>query len=84
MRKLRRTAIWILSTLAIMLPLQFLIPTVAQAATFTPLTLKNGWTGAPFGTASPAVASISGAPAPLSSAKPALAAPTAAASCRRE
>jgi len=43
-----------------MLPLQFLIPAVAQAATFTPLTLQHGWTGAPLGTSNPAVANISG------------------------
>lgn len=60
MRKLRRAAVGILSALAVTLPLQFLIPAVAQAATLTPLTLKNGWTGTSFGTASPAVANISG------------------------
>jgi hypothetical protein len=32
----------------------------AQLASFTPLTLKNGWTGAPFGTSNPAVSNISG------------------------
>jgi hypothetical protein len=61
MSKLRRIAVGVLSALAVMLPLQFLVPAVAQAATFTPLTLKNGWTGgAPFGAASPAVANVSG------------------------
>lgn len=60
MRKLRRAAVGILSALAVTLPLQFLIPAVAQAATLTPLTLKNGWTGTSFGTASPAVRAING------------------------
>jgi hypothetical protein len=31
-----------------------------SASSFTPLTLQNGWTGAPFGTSAPAVRTISG------------------------
>jgi hypothetical protein len=31
-----------------------------SATSFTPLTLQNGWTGAPFGTSAPAVRTISG------------------------
>jgi hypothetical protein len=51
------------------LPLGALGGTAAQAATsaapaltsgWTALTLKNGWTGAPFGTSAPAVHTISG------------------------
>jgi len=47
---------------AFMLPLQFLGGTTAAqaAATFTPLTLKNGWTAAPFGTSNAAVSTING------------------------
>ena len=33
---------------------------VAQAATPTPLTLKNGWTNAPFATSNAAVTNVSG------------------------
>jgi hypothetical protein len=36
------------------------LPAAAQAATFTPLTLQNGWTSSPFGTRPAAAANISG------------------------
>jgi hypothetical protein len=43
-----------------MIPLGLVGATAAQAATFTPLTLQNGWTNAPFGTSNAAVGTISG------------------------
>jgi hypothetical protein len=58
--RLRRIAIGAVCALGVMLPLGFLGATAAQAATFTPLTLQNGWTNAPFGTSNAAVGTISG------------------------
>jgi hypothetical protein len=46
--------------MGVLLPLQFLGATAAQAVTFTNLTLINGWTGGPFGTARARVAMIGG------------------------
>jgi hypothetical protein len=62
MRQLRQMAVWALGAIAVMLPLQFLGATAAQAqpASFTPLTLRNGWANAPFGTSKAAVTSIDG------------------------
>jgi hypothetical protein len=61
MRKLRTMALGALCATAVILPV---VGTAgAQAAevnSFTSLTLKNGWTGAPFGTSNPAVSNISG------------------------
>jgi hypothetical protein len=45
---------------ALALPVGFLGAAAAQAATFTPLTLQNGWTNAPYSTSVAEVASISG------------------------
>ena len=58
MRRLRQVAAGAVCAAAVMLPL--LGTGVAQAATPTPLTLKNGWTNAPFGTSNAAVVNISG------------------------
>jgi hypothetical protein len=62
MRQLRQKAVWAMGAIAIMLPLQFLGATAAQAqpASFTPLTLVNGWANAPFGTSNAAVTNIFG------------------------
>jgi hypothetical protein len=60
MRRLTRKAAAALCAIAVMLPLEFLGAAAAQAATFTPLTLQNGWTNAPFGTSSAEVAAVSG------------------------
>jgi hypothetical protein len=58
MKRLRQVATGALCAAAVMLP--FLGTGVAQAATPTPLTLKNGWTNAPFGTSNAAVVNVSG------------------------
>jgi hypothetical protein len=58
MKRLRQVASGALCAAAVMLP--FLGTGVAQAAAPTPLTLKNGWTNAPFGTSNAAVANVSG------------------------
>ena len=60
MKRLRRIAAGALCALGLMLPLGLAGATAAQAATFTPLTLHNGWTNAPFSTSKAAVATISG------------------------
>jgi hypothetical protein len=60
MKRLACKTVCALGALAVLLPLQFLGAAVAQAATFTPLTLKNGWTNAPFSTSPAEVAAISG------------------------
>jgi hypothetical protein len=57
-KRLRQIATGALCAAAVMLP--FLGTGVAQAATPTPLTLKNGWTNAPFGTSNAAVVNVSG------------------------
>jgi hypothetical protein len=59
-RTLRRAAVSAVCALGLTLPLGVLGATAAQAATFTPLTLQNGWTNAPFSTSKAAVANISG------------------------
>ena len=58
MKRLRQVATGALCAAAVLLP--FLGTGVAQAATPTPLTLKNGWTNAPFGTSNAAVVNVSG------------------------
>jgi hypothetical protein len=62
MRQLRQMAIWALGAIAVMLPLQFLGGSAAQAqlAPFIPLTLVNGWANAPFGTSNAAMTNING------------------------
>src|SRR5262245_42242723 len=60
MRKLRHIAVSVLCAMGVLLPLQFLGATAAQAVTFTDLTLINGWNGGPFGTAQPSAATIGG------------------------
>ena len=60
MKRLSRIAAGTLCALGLMLPLGLAGATAAQAATFTPLTLHNGWTNAPFSTSKAAVATISG------------------------
>ena len=60
MRKLRHILAGALCVAGALLPVQFLAATAAQATTFTGLTLINGWTGGPFGTAAPSVANIGG------------------------
>ena len=48
-------------TSAALIPLSFYgAPQPLAATTFTPLTLQNGWTNAPFGTGNAAVRTISG------------------------
>ena len=61
--RLRRIALGALGVAGLVLPIGLLGATVAQAAqpaTFTTLTLKNGWTNAPFGTSNAAVSAING------------------------
>jgi hypothetical protein len=59
-RRARRVAVGAVGAAALTLPL-FAGATAAQAVTsFNPLTLKNGWTNAPFGTSIAEVANISG------------------------
>src|SRR6516165_2614096 len=61
MRRLRLMAVGALCATAVILPVVGAAGAqAAQVASFTPLTLKNGWTGAPFGTSNPAVSNISG------------------------
>ena len=60
MRTMRRTLLRVLIALGILAPMVVVGATMAQAATFTPLTLLNGWTNAPFGTNKAAVANIAG------------------------
>ena len=60
MRRLRQAAICALSATAFALPLGSPGTASAQAVTGTPLTLVNGWTGGPFGTAAASVMSTSG------------------------
>ena len=60
MKRLRRIAVGALCALGLMLPLGLAGATAAQAATFTPLTLHNVWTNAPFSTSKAAVRTISG------------------------
>jgi hypothetical protein len=36
------------------------LPSAPSPSSYTPLTLKNGWSGAPFGTSNPEVRTISG------------------------
>ena len=60
MKTLGRKALCALCAIAFLLPLELLGTAVAQAATFTPLTLQNGWTNAPFSTSNAAVRTISG------------------------
>ncbi len=60
MKRLGQAAVCALSAIAFALPLGSSGTASAQAAALTPLTLVNGWTGAPFGTAQPAVLSTSG------------------------
>jgi hypothetical protein len=61
-KRRRQAAVCALSAVALALPLGFLGTAAAQAAavTVTPLTLVNGWTGAPFGTAPASVVINSG------------------------
>jgi hypothetical protein len=60
---------WAVSVAVVTLPMGVLGAATAQAATpappavtatWTPLTLQNGWTGSPFGTSAPAARTISG------------------------
>lgn len=61
MKRLRHIAVCALGAIAFILPLQFLGATAAQAtSSFTPLTLQNGWTNAPFSTSIAEVGTISG------------------------
>jgi len=60
MRRLRHIVVGALCAVGALLPVQFLGVTAAQAVTFTNLTLLNGWTGGPFGTGGPSVATIGG------------------------
>src|SRR5262249_50221955 len=57
-KRLRQIATGALCAAAVVLP--FLGTGVAQAAAPTPLTLKNGWTNAPFRTSNAAVRTING------------------------
>jgi hypothetical protein len=61
-KRRRRAVVCALSAVAFSLSLGPLATATAQAAaiTVTPLTLVNGWTGAPFGTAPPSVLITSG------------------------
>jgi hypothetical protein len=56
----RRLAVGALGAAALALPVGLLGAAAAQAATFTPLTLQNGWTNAPFSTSAAEVATVSG------------------------
>jgi hypothetical protein len=61
--RVRRIALGALGVAGLVLPVGLLGATVAQAAqpaAFTTLTLKNGWTDAPFSTSNAAVSTISG------------------------
>lgn len=60
MKRLRRLAAGAWCALGLMIPLGLAGATAAEAATFTPLTLQNGWTNAPFSTSNAAVHTISG------------------------
>jgi hypothetical protein len=60
MSRIRRLAVGALCAVGLALPVGLLGAAAAQAATFTPLTLQNGWTNAPFSTSAAEVATISG------------------------
>ena len=60
MKRLRQAAVCALGATAFALPLGSPGTATAQTVTATPLTLVNGWTGAPFGTAAPSVMITSG------------------------
>ena len=60
MKRLRQAVVCALGATAFALPLGSPGTATAQAVTGTPLTLVNGWTGAPFGTAAPSVVITSG------------------------
>jgi len=53
--------------LAILPPVWVANASAARAATFTPLTLRNGWTNAPFGTRNAAAKTINGIVSPAGS-----------------
>jgi hypothetical protein len=59
-KRLRRAAACALSAVAFALPLGSPGTAIAQTVTATPLTLVNGWTSAPFGTAAASVMVTSG------------------------
>jgi len=57
-RRLRHAAVAAVGAAALLLPLQFIGATAAQASTFVPLTLVNGW--APADLSTPEMANIDG------------------------